>query len=289
MCRLFGFRSVISSQVHSSLLEADNALLHQSLKHPDGWGVGYYLGGVPHVIKSTETAVSDSLFRQVGGLVASKTVLAHLRKATLGQVSIVNTHPFQHGRWIFAHNGNIKNFSTHRQQLLTEVDPVLSRYILGDSDSELLFYCLLTEIRKLTSIYEDVPVKVVGKAVKSLIRRLEIIIGPHMRKVCKPTETYLTFILTNGTTMLAFHGGQDLYFSTYKTQCPESEDCRYYGASCESEDPDGSINHLVISSEVLTGTNIFLPLTPGEMVGADHHMIIYRDKIDVSEHRSDVG
>ena len=39
MCRLFGFRSVIKSQMHRSLVSADNALVRQSEQHPDGWGV----------------------------------------------------------------------------------------------------------------------------------------------------------------------------------------------------------------------------------------------------------
>ena len=38
MCRLFGFRSVIQSQVHRSLVDADNALGQQSVRHQDGCG-----------------------------------------------------------------------------------------------------------------------------------------------------------------------------------------------------------------------------------------------------------
>ena len=41
MCRLFGFRSVIPSQVHQSLVGAENALMLQSDRHPDGWGVAW--------------------------------------------------------------------------------------------------------------------------------------------------------------------------------------------------------------------------------------------------------
>ena len=92
MCRLFGFRSVISSQVHRSLVEADNALLHQSNFHSDGWGVAYYVANAPHLVKSTSAAVEDSLFKKVSGIVSSETVLAHLRKATQGELCITNIH-----------------------------------------------------------------------------------------------------------------------------------------------------------------------------------------------------
>ena len=136
MCRIFGFRSVIESGVHESLVHADNALMNQSSAHPDGWGVAYYQAGAPHLIKSVSTAVNDHLFRRVSGVVSSQTVLAHLRKATQGELSILNTHPFQFGQWTFAHNVNIKGFHIqHRDVLMNAIDTDLRRYILGDTDS----------------------------------------------------------------------------------------------------------------------------------------------------------
>ena len=64
MCRLFGFRSVIHSQVHQSLVRADNALMLQSSSHPDGWGVAWYLEGVPHVLRSLNRAIDCKLFKK---------------------------------------------------------------------------------------------------------------------------------------------------------------------------------------------------------------------------------
>ena len=107
MCRIFGFRSVLMSKVHSSLVSAENALMGQSRRHPDGWGLVYYISDSPHVVKSTNTAESDELFHHLSGVVTSQTVLAHIRKATHGKLSILNTHPFQYGKWTFAHNGNV--------------------------------------------------------------------------------------------------------------------------------------------------------------------------------------
>jgi glutamine amidotransferase len=97
MCRLFGFRSVLNSQVHRSLLSAENALSVQSGSHPDGWGVAYYQGGFPHLIRSPSTAYNDAVFAHVSGVVASETVVAHIRKATQGALTQLNTHPFQFG------------------------------------------------------------------------------------------------------------------------------------------------------------------------------------------------
>ncbi len=141
MCRLFGFRSVIESQVHRSLLAAENALGVQSSGHPDGWGVAFYVDGAPHLTRSPTTAFGDKMFHRLSGVVSSQTVLAHVRKATQGGHNVFNCHPFQHGRWVFAHNGDIPNFEERRTSLLAEVAPGLRRFILGETDSEVLFTC----------------------------------------------------------------------------------------------------------------------------------------------------
>ena len=79
----------MQSGVHRSLVSADNALMLQSERHPDGWGVAYYIANAPHVIKSASAAVSDHLFRHVSGIVTSETVLAHIRKAVkLGEAGV---------------------------------------------------------------------------------------------------------------------------------------------------------------------------------------------------------
>src|SRR5690606_3532750 len=135
MCRIFGFRSVMQSQVHRSLVSADNALMQQSERNPDGWGVAYYVGGAPHVVKSVSTAVSDEMFQRVSGVVTSETVIAHVRKATQGQLNILDTHPFQYGRWVMAHNGNIAKFPEIQAKLRARVPKVLRRFILGHTDS----------------------------------------------------------------------------------------------------------------------------------------------------------
>lgn len=282
MCRLFGFRSVVRSQVHASLAEADNALLHQSQNHPDGWGVAYYLEDVPHVIKSVESAGSDQLFHKVSGIVASETVLAHLRKATLGRLSITNTHPFQYGRWMFAHNGNVKDFPRYRPQLLKLVRPELASFLLGESDSELLFYIFLSFLRSKVPLGQrQVDIGVLSEAVEAGLKAITQMIGPFCQKEQGPDETYLTFIITNGYTMLGHQGGQSLLYSTYKSSCPEKAHCPSFAPECEAPTKTGLVNHLVLSSESLKGANVFLPLKPGDLIGVDHRMSLFHKTCSV--------
>ncbi|MCB0415574.1 MAG: class II glutamine amidotransferase, partial [Bdellovibrionales bacterium] len=148
MCRIFGFRSILESKVHNSLVHAENALEIQSQIHSDGWGVAYYIEQTPHVIKSEKAAIDDRLFKKISGIVRSTTVVAHVRKATEGQNDILNTHPFQYGPWIFVHNGHIKNFDQKKSELLKHIDEQLKSFILGNTDSEILFYFILSKMKK---------------------------------------------------------------------------------------------------------------------------------------------
>lgn len=278
MCRIFGFRSVIQSQVHRSLVSADNALMQQSDRHPDGWGVAYYNAGAPHVIKSVASAMDDNLFQRVSGIVASETVLAHLRKATQGALSIINTHPFQYGQWVFVHNGNLAGFSEIRDELVSRVPPVLRRFILGDSDSEVLFYLLLGHMAKRCELHRaGFPIEDVIAAVRDTVAEVSELAGePCLRDDGPPTETYLTFVLTNGTTMVAHQGGKALHFTTWKKRCPERDECPSFGPECEQPTESGFVKHLVVSSEPLQGHNVWTAMAPYEIIGVDWRMQLSR-------------
>lgn len=277
MCRLFGFRSVLESRVNTSLLHAENALITQGEQHPDGWGVAYYIAHSPHVIKSVASAVDDHLFRKVSGIVTSQTVLAHLRRSTIGALSPINTHPFQFGHWVFAHNGNIKNFSEHRMALLEKIQPGLQRFILGETDSELIFYLILSHLSEIADpLAPDLEYLTVKEAIQRTIETITLIVGPyHQRDSGPPEETYLTFIMTDGKLMIAHQGGKALQFSTYKNKCSERSTCPYLAPECEQDRQSGHVNHLIFSSEPLQGENIWSVMPVGTIVGVDSFMNIH--------------
>jgi glutamine amidotransferase len=74
--------------------------------------------------------------------IKSTNVIAHIRKATQGQVALENCHPFVRemwGRyWVFAHNGDLKDFAP---ALHGPFRPV------GNTDSELAFCWLMQSLR----------------------------------------------------------------------------------------------------------------------------------------------
>lgn len=266
MCRIFAFRSVIPSQVHRSLLDADNALATQSNEHPDGWGVAFYIDGAPHVTRSPTTALGDQLFHKLSGVVASQTVLAHVRKATQGELSVLNCHPFQYGRWIFCHNGDIPNFDEHRAELLALVAPALRRFILGDTDSEVIFFIILTQLAQQKTLSADYSAHDVLAALR---------LGCDLvRETCDKgdAKSLLTMVMTNGTTMIAHQGGKELYRSTHKTRCSDRGHCPSLSPECEAPTQTGFVNHFLLSSEPLQGENVWEPMAEGELVGVDETM-----------------
>lgn len=266
MCRLFGFRSVISSQVHRSLVAADNALCGQSSDHPDGWGVAYYVDGAPHLTKSSATALHDQIFHRVSGVVSSETVVAHIRKATQGELSVLNCHPFQYGKWVFAHNGDIPAFAETRAALVAEVHPRLRRFILGDTDSEVVFFLILTALMREASLASKFSVDDVMDAIEATIKLVrEISDRPD-------APSLLTFILTDGVTLAATRGGKELFLSTYKTRCADRDVCPSLSAECEGPSATGKVNHFILSSRPLSGDNVWRELSDGDLIGVDWRM-----------------
>ncbi len=274
MCRLFGFRSVIPSQVHRSLMAADNALGEQSGQHPDGWGVAHYVDGAPHVTRAPSTALNDAIFHRLSGIVSSETVLAHVRKATVGPKTVLNCHPFQYGKWVFAHNGEIRRFAEKRAELLDEVAPRLRRYILGDTDSEVLFFLLLTELSGHGPLASRLGIDELLAAIRATVTKV--------RALCD-TETDpspLTFIVTDGVTMAASQGGKELYLSIHKSRCSDRDACPHLAPECETPSAAGNVNHMVFSSEVICGDNVWSELASGDVVGVDWRMRLVRSRID---------
>lgn len=113
-------------------------------EHTDGWGISFFEGrGVRQFLDpeaSAHSAIADFVRTYP---IKSKNVIAHIRKATKGEVKLENTHPFIReiwGQyWSFAHNGDLENYAP---DLTGNFRPV------GNTDSETAFCHLLQELQK---------------------------------------------------------------------------------------------------------------------------------------------
>lgn len=118
--------------------------------HADGWGIAFFESdcatpgkGVRHFVDKSSAATSPIAQMLKTYPIKSHNVVAHVRKATVGRVSLENCHPFVRelwGRnWVFAHNGDLKNYAP---KLHGNFKPV------GNTDSELAFCWLMQELAK---------------------------------------------------------------------------------------------------------------------------------------------
>ena len=282
MCRLYGFRSSVLTSVHASLLIAENALALQSVRHPDGWGVAYYNSRFPHLIRNDKQALEDGLFKEVSAVLSTRTLLAHIRQATAGKIGILNCHPFQHGPWTFAHNGMIAGFAEDESvvaRLKAQIDPRFHSQLLGTTDSEICFYIFLSHLaRKVEDIYhEGVRAELVLEA---LIETDEVILE-NAPEPDPEDPNRLTFLVTNGSVMVGQRFRRELYFSTYKNECPERDTCHAYEPNrCEQAVNDGIVKHLIMASErIADNPNVWVELEDGEFVSVDFGMNFKRGRI----------
>ena len=102
------------------------------------------MGDTPGVFHSVEPAWNDRNLVDLTRQLVSPLVFAHIRASTGGAIQQTNCHPFRHGRWLWQHNGLIREFATVKRDLAFAVDPSLYPEIEGSTDSELFFYLALT-------------------------------------------------------------------------------------------------------------------------------------------------
>lgn len=118
--------------------------------HADGWGIAFFENeagqpgkGVRCFVDKESAATSQMAQLLRTWPIKSHNVIAHVRKATVGDVLLQNSHPFVRemwGRyWVFAHNGDLKDY---HPSLHDHFKPV------GDTDSEQAFCWLMQELAK---------------------------------------------------------------------------------------------------------------------------------------------
>jgi glutamine amidotransferase len=110
--------------------------------HADGWGIGFFEGRGCRLFVDTQPACDSHIAQLVRSYpIRSLAVIAHIRKATRGEVSLENTHPFLRelwGRyWLFAHNGTLESIPPSTSGRFRPV---------GTTDSEAAFCHLLNRL-----------------------------------------------------------------------------------------------------------------------------------------------
>ena len=152
MCRWLAY-SGSPVPIDELVLKPKHSLIDQSLHsklgaettNGDGFGIGWYgVGETPGVFHSVEPAWNDRNLKDIAAHVRSPLVFAHIRASSGSPVQQTNCHPFRHGRWLWMHNGLIREFHQVKRDLVLAVDPSLYSEIEGSTDSEVFFFLALT-------------------------------------------------------------------------------------------------------------------------------------------------
>jgi len=223
--------------------------------HNDGWGIAFFESesesdsampgkGVRHFVDKASAATSPIAQMLKNYPIKSHNVVAHVRKATVGRVSLDNCHPFVRelwGRnWVFAHNGDLKNYAP---KLHGSFRPV------GTTDSELAFCWLMQELSKF-----HVGVPSVAELTNSL-RELVPTIARH--------GTF-NFLLSNGQALWA-HTSTKLHYvlraHPFKEVHLKDEDIRVDLAELNSLNDRLAI----VVTEPLTRDEDWIAMTPGQL------------------------
>jgi glutamine amidotransferase len=246
MCRLYAIHSFLENKVAAPLVYAKNSLAHQSREHSDGWGLCYYDQGVPNIIKSLSVAQNDALYKELASSIKAHTILVHLRRATQGEVSLVNCHPFRFGPWIMAHNGDFPDFVNMRPKLLSLIDKNLGFHVVGTTDSEIYFGIFLTTLnRQIVNTSSPCPVTKVATSLRSTFDQ----IFQAYDRLGVTERPVLNTIITNGQVIVGARQGSEL--------------C-YLPRWLESDTP---VAGLQISSESLSAEEDWVAMEENQIIG----------------------
>jgi predicted glutamine amidotransferase len=140
MCQLLG----MNCNVPTDIMFSFTGFATRADEHKDGFGVAFFEDRGVRLLVDGQSARDSPIAKMVAGYpIRSDNVISHIRKATQGRVALENCHPFVRelwGRyWVFAHNGDLKDFSP---RLHAAFRPV------GDTDSERAFCWLMQEMNK---------------------------------------------------------------------------------------------------------------------------------------------
>ncbi len=213
MCRWLAY-SGSPVLLEDLLLKPEHSLIDQSLHsrmgatttNGDGFGIGWYgVSDTPGVFHSIEPAWNDRNLKDLARHLVSPLVFAHVRASTGGAIQQTNCHPFRRGKWLWMHNGLIREFAMVKRDLVFAVDPSLYAEIEGSTDSEVFFHLALT------FGLEDDPPAAVERAVGFIEQT------GHRHGVEHPIQ--MTVATTDGKSVWAFRYSSEgksrtLFYST---------------------------------------------------------------------------
>ena len=206
MCRLLAYKGT-PILIDNLLYKPKNSLVNQSLNareieeplNGDGFGVGWYVPEVnvePINFVSVNPAWSNRNLRSMAPKIKTDCMVAHVRAASVGEVSESNCHPFQYNNILMAHNGGIEEFGKVKRKMREPLSNELYNWIKGQTDSEHIFAYLLNY---LLNKHKTIGTDEVADAFENTFRDMKKL----MSEVGITEPAYLNMVFTNGLFIVA--------------------------------------------------------------------------------------
>ena len=205
MCRLMAYKGT-PILIDELLYQPKNSLINQStnakeIEEPlngDGFGIGWYskeLSVEPATFVSVSPAWNNRNLRNLAPRIKTECLVAHVRAASVGEVSESNCHPFQYKNLLMAHNGGIENFNLIKRKLREPLSDELYNWIKGQTDSEHIFAYF---INYLQNNHQKVTSDSVADSLENTYRFLTSI----MLEVGIKEAAFLNMVVTDGEFMV---------------------------------------------------------------------------------------
>ncbi len=241
MCQLLG----MNANTPTDLMFSFTGFSKRAEEHKDGFGIAFFEDSGVRLFVDAQSAELSPVAEMVRRYpIHSANVIAHIRKATQGRVTLQNTHPFQRelwGRyWAFAHNGDLKAYAPTLHGAFRPV---------GDTDSERAFCWLMQELAKA---HAGVP------TIAELTHTLSEL-APRIA-----AHGTFNFMLSNGQALWA-HCSTKLHYIVrqhpFRAARLQDEDMSVDFASVTT--PHDRV--AVVVTEPLTADETWQPFAPGEL------------------------
>jgi glutamine amidotransferase len=202
MCRLLAYLGspIIADKL---LYQPKNSLVNQSINakeieeplNGDGFGIGWYVPEVddePVTFVSVNPAWSNRNLRNLAPKIRTKCFVAHVRAASVGEVSESNCHPFQYKTLLMMHNGGVENFSRIKRKIREPLSDEFYNWIKGQTDSEHIFAAFLN------NLLSDPDAMINPETVMAAFEKTFALLKTVMREQDIKEPAYLNMLVSNG-------------------------------------------------------------------------------------------
>ncbi len=183
--------------------------------HKDGYGFAYWSNDENKwsIYKSDKLFINDINIESIVDSIIKLQpliLIGHLRNkgSCDGNVDINNVHPFLFNNYAFVHNGFINNFSNCKEKILANIDSKFQNEVKGETDTEHIFYLLLTFIDQIHDYYIEDGYTKYQLVYFSFIKLFEFMLNNNI-------ELVGNFIFSNGKFVIVIRYIADNFKKAY--------------------------------------------------------------------------